>query len=208
MRARLRVLVVWWLVLLGLTCAVGELTVRVGHGFVLRQVDRPVQGWLQPAGLPLRHGAGAVTLLGTLPVIVGGGVLVIAVLRRMRRPGAARIVLICVGASALSTVAKRVVGRVGPPHRLASGLHDYSWPSGHSTAAAALLVGAALLLTRGSSSAQRVIVVPAAVLGALAVAASRLVLDVHWTTDVVAGLAVGASWALLVVRMWPAERHG
>lgn len=179
MKARLQGLMIWWLVLLGLTCAMGELAARAGHGFVLVHVDRPVQGWLQPAGRSLRHVADAVTLMGTLPVIVLGAVSVIAVLRRTQRPGAARIVVICIGASALSTVAKRVVGRVGPPHRLASGLHDYSWPSGHSTAAAALLVGAALLLTRRSSQAQRVTVVAAAVLGGLAVAASRLVLDVH-----------------------------
>jgi membrane-associated phospholipid phosphatase len=204
-KARLQGLVIWWLVLLGLTCAVGELTVRVGHGFVLAHVDRPLQGWLQPAGQPLRHVADAVTMLGTLPIVVLGAVLVIVVLRRTRRPGAGRIVLICAGASVLSTIAKRVVGRVGPPHRLASGLHDYSWPSGHSTAAAALLVGGALLLTRRSSRAQRALVVAAAILGALAVAASRLVLDVHWASDVAAGFAVGTSWAVLVLRIWPAQ---
>jgi membrane-associated phospholipid phosphatase len=205
-KARFQGLVIWWLVLLGLTCAVGELTVRVGHGLVLARVDRPVQGWLQPVGAATAPVADAVTLLGTLPIVVLGAVLVIAVLRRTRRPGAARIVAICAGASALSTVAKRVVGRVGPPHRLASDLHDYSWPSGHSTAAAALLVGAALLLTRRSSQTQRILVGAAAVLGALTVAGLESFSMSNWASDVVAGFAVGASWAVLVVRMWPVDR--
>jgi undecaprenyl-diphosphatase len=67
------------------------------------------------------------------------------------------------------------------------------------------LVGGALLLTRRSSRAQRALVVAAAILGALAVAASRLVLDVHWASDVAAGFAVGTSWAVLVLRIWPAQ---
>lgn len=43
----------------------------------------------------------------------------------------------------------------------------------------------------------------AAMVVALAVAASRVMLGVHWFTDVVAGLAVSWGWCARVVMAWP-----
>ncbi len=44
---------------------------------------------------------------------------------------------------------------------------------------------------------------------AVVVAGTRVVLGVHWTTDVLAGLALGWAWCLLcalVFRVWPGLR--
>lgn len=67
---------------------------------------------------------------------------------------------------------------------------DWSFPSNHAALAAACAVGIAC--------AWRVLAVPAGVL-AVAVAASRVVVGVHYPLDVVAGLLVGSATAAAVV---------
>lgn len=201
----LRELSFWWLGLLAALSVVGELVVNAGHGLVLRAVDIPVDADLQPARPPLHKVAAVVTWLGAQPVVLVLLALLTVALYRVRKHLAAELVLIVVGADALTTVGKLVIQRAGPAQRLSSGLHDYSFPSGHSTAAAALLIGAALLFPsagKASGRARRPLIGLAGVV-AVAVAFSRLVLDVHWFTDVCAGLAVGTTWAVVVVRYWP-----
>lgn len=103
-----------------------------------------------------------------------------------------------VAAHAASIVIKRVVRRrrphdprvqvnVGTPSRL-------SFPSSHatSTTTAALLYGA--LLARGTGSTALGAAVPALLVPTMAL--SRLVLGVHYPTDVLAGSALGATCAL------------
>ncbi|MGH9094345.1 MAG: phosphatase PAP2 family protein [Acidimicrobiales bacterium] len=82
------------------------------------------------------------------------------------------------------------------PHAI-SGVHEtsFSYPSGHATAAVAVLVslGGVIWLSRRSWWPW----VLAVVLGA-AVATSRLVLGVHWFSDVAFGMVLGISWAVVV----------
>jgi len=69
-----------------------------------------------------------------------------------------------------------------------------SFPSGHSATAAAFYAGAALLLGRRRGHAARAALTGLAVGLAVAVAASRVLLDVHWLSDVIAGLLLGWAW--------------
>jgi hypothetical protein len=169
MKARLHGLVISWLVLLGLTCAVG--VDRASWTRIGPRPRRPAYAGLVAASGGSHcargrrrdaHGHAADRCTGSCLSDRGVG--------SDATPGRPAMGLICGGAAAPSTIAQRVVGRVGPPHRLASDLHDYSWPFGHSTAAAAPLIGAALLRMRRSSQTQRALVGAAAVLGALTVA--------------------------------------
>lgn len=202
----LRALLPWWLGLLAVVVALGELVVHADHGVVLRRIDAPVDADLQPAGHTLHSVAAVVTWIGAQPVIIVLLAVFAAMLYRVRNVLAVELVVIVIGADALTTAGKLVIQRAGPAQRLTSGLNDYSFPSGHTTAASALLIGTALLFSsdaRASGRAARSMI-GLAVAVAVVVAFSRLVLDVHWLTDVCAGFAVGTVWAVLVVRLWPA----
>lgn len=100
------------------------------------------------------------------------------------------------GAHAASVVVKRIVRRRRPEHpEIAVGVGTpsrLSFPSSHatSTTAAAVLLGRAAGLPAGA--------LPAALVPPMLV--SRLVLGVHYPTDVLAGAALGAAGAFLSVR--------
>jgi undecaprenyl-diphosphatase len=83
-------------------------------------------------------------------------------------------------------------------------VHTMAFPSGHSANAMTLGLGLALLLTapgKGRSAA-----IAAGLLFALLVGGSRMVLGVHWPSDVAGGWAFGALWTLLLLRL-AAERR-
>jgi undecaprenyl-diphosphatase len=111
-------------------------------------------------------------------------------------PGLA-LVIAATGAA----LGKLVVGRSRPPIALhLVNESDASFPSGHATNTTAILVTLALVLAVYvvRRPLARIIPVVAALVLSSAVGVSRLVLGVHWPTDIVAGWALGAAVALAV----------
>jgi undecaprenyl-diphosphatase len=138
----------------------------------------------------------AVSQLGGTPGVVTL-VLVVAVFAavRIRRPSAVAFVLLCgLGHFALSNAIKLLVARERPDILHLTGFAGTSFPSGHSTAAAAAWLGCALVVSRGLDPRRRAIVMAGAASVAGAVAASRVLLGVHWFTDVLAGVTHGWMW--------------
>jgi len=102
------------------------------------------------------------------------------------------------GGSTLVTVLKSAIGRVRPDSRLAGAAVDgLSFPSGHAMMSAAiyLTLGALLASTRARRRERAWVLGGAAAIAAL-VGTSRVALGVHWPTDVLAGWAFGAAWAI------------
>lgn len=100
------------------------------------------------------------------------------------------------------TVAKPLVGShrrvVGP--RLIKASYDRSFPSGHAADSTATYLAVALILALVvlRSSRARAAVVGAAVALSAAIGVSRLVLGVHYPTDVLAGWALGIIIAIAI----------
>jgi membrane-associated phospholipid phosphatase len=104
------------------------------------------------------------------------------------------IVAVMGGEEILTATVKQLTGRVRPTFNPAAATLGPSFPSGHSATAAAFYATAALLLGRRRGRPARAVLTGLAVAIAVAVAASRVLLDVHWLTDVIAGLALGWAW--------------
>ena len=101
-----------------------------------------------------------------------------------------------VGITVLVSVLKAVYERARPDLGTAIALpHSYSFPSGHAATAVVLYGALGLLLAERASSRLRAVawLVGAALL-ALAIGASRVLLNVHFVSDVAAGFAVGLAW--------------
>lgn len=76
-------------------------------------------------------------------------------------------------------------------------VYSQSFPSGHSTAAAATFLTLATVLASFETRRRtKALIYALAITAMIAVGVSRVYLGVHWPTDVLAGWALGASWAL------------
>jgi undecaprenyl-diphosphatase len=142
------------------------------------------------------RGLNALTQLGSIYVVVGLCI-VLAVVETIRQRSVwvvAFIVSVMGGEEILTLSVKQLADRVRPTFNPAAATLGPSFPSGHSATAAAFYATAALLLGRWRSRRVRAVLAGLAVAIAVAVAATRVLLDVHWLTDVIAGLALGWAW--------------
>jgi membrane-associated phospholipid phosphatase len=140
--------------------------------------------------------AGSAYLLVPLALIA-----CLAFARAGLRRDALAIALSLGGAMLISNWVKLLVSRARPPGERLQAVTGSSFPSGHATQASAFwfslifampAAGASPKLTRVSGGLALLIV--------LAVAASRVYLGVHYVSDVIAGMLLGAAWALYVSR--------
>jgi undecaprenyl-diphosphatase len=148
------------------------------HGTVL------ANGWLRTFAL-------VVTDLGSpvaVDVVAVGAAVALLVARRV--PDAVAVVVARFVELGIETAVKALVDRGRPvfSHPVATA-GGGSFPSGHTAGSAALYGILVLLLVR------RVLVIVAATVFVLAVGASRVVLGVHYLSDVVGGLALGVAVA-------------
>jgi undecaprenyl-diphosphatase len=132
-------------------------------------------------------------------VIVGFtvGVFVVEMIRRPSRWLPLFLIAVTIGQTIMSTQIKNLLDRVRPTANPIAHTLGPSFPSGHTTGAAACFAAFALVLGRGRSRNVQSVLAGAAVFIAIAVAASRVLLGVHWLSDVIGGLALGWGWFAL-----------
>jgi membrane-associated phospholipid phosphatase len=104
------------------------------------------------------------------------------------------LVTVVVGEIIVVNTIKELLDRVRPEFNPIAETLGPSFPSGHSGLAAAFYAAAALVLARKRSPRTRALLAGGAVAIAVAVAGSRVLLGVHWMSDVLAGLALGWAW--------------
>lgn len=148
----------------------------------------------------------AVTLLGE-PVLLTVAAAALAWLlhRRGRRRLALFVVVARVGAIVLSQGMKLAVDRARPvfDEPIATAL-GASFPSGHALGSAAFYATCAVLLQ--PYVRRDALLLGGAVVLAACVAASRVLLGVHYLSDVAAGLLIGLGWAALCTAVFAAWR--
>ena len=97
-------------------------------------------------------------------------------------------------------IAKSVVGRLRPPTAAMTGESGFGFPSGHTTGLTALVVGAVLTMALIGAERRRVVAASvAAVLSAIVVGISRVLVGAHYALDAFAGLALGALCAFVAL---------
>jgi undecaprenyl-diphosphatase len=163
-------------------------------------VDVLAQPWLLAA-------ARAATTAGDSDVVnvVAAAVAIALLIIRFWR-GAVLVVIARIGELASTTAVKDLLARPRPtllnPVDYAAG---YSFPSGHAAGAAAVYGALVVLVLPRAIRWARALLLAAGTSLISAVAASRVLLGVHYPSDVAAGAALGLAWvgiaALLVLLM-------
>jgi undecaprenyl-diphosphatase len=198
------------LVLLAVAVLVGLLLDMIDENAGLADLDASVATWgADHATTTSTRVLEAITHLGARPVVLAA--LLVAALydHRRRRNGEvfAFVAIVGIGEMLLGNGMKLLVGRERPDILRLVEAGGSSFPSGHTSAAAAAWVAVALVLGRDRPRSVRAVLSGAAVLIAAAVATSRALLGVHWFTDVIAGLAVGWGWYLVVAIAFGGRRQ-
>lgn len=157
---------------------------------------------LVPAARLLTHLGDVATVLAAAVIAAGW------LLYRGHRRRAFLLVAIVASERLLVEGMKNVFDRARPDplgHEVA--VHNLAFPSGHSANAMAGWLAIALLAA-GPRLRTPAIVLALAI--AFVTGLCRLLLQVHWPTDVAGGWAFGAAWTLLLVRLFgaaPPARH-
>jgi undecaprenyl-diphosphatase len=171
----------------------------------LQRVDNSVAGWGHEHRTSFSTtGLRAITELGSIQVVVGLalGLAAIDFYRTRSRWSLPFLLAVMTGMELLTLAVKDLVGRVRPALDPAAASLGPSFPSGHSATSAAFYAAAALILGRTLQRRPRQVLTGLAVGIAVAVAASRVLLDLHWLSDVVGGLALGWGWFALCAVMF------
>lgn len=179
----------------GVLLAVLAFLVRSHSGLV--RLDRGVADWGRDHATAFSdHVLDVVTFVGLpMSIVVLATVFAALETARTRNRWIVPFVLIVVaGNGALTTTIKDLADRVRPTVNPIAATLGPSFPSGHSSWTAAFLAAAALVLSRGRARPSRAALAGAAAGLAVAVAATRVLLGVHWLSDVIAGLALGWMW--------------
>lgn len=129
--------------------------------------------------------------------------------RTGRRPALVYLILFMSGRF-LVELQKNIIGRARPdPTGRLDTVISLSFPSAHAANSMVAWLGLALV---AAPARLRLPAVATALVLAFAVGLTRLVLAVHWPSDVIGGWAFGAAWTLLVLRLaegiTPPLRHG
>jgi membrane-associated phospholipid phosphatase len=172
-----------------------------GAGPLDRQVYELLYAGHRPALLAF---ARAVTFLGEPTVLIGAGFFVAGWLwwRNRGRLALALLLVVLIGRG-LSEVQKYWIARVRPEAELhLVSVKTASFPSGHATSSMIFYLALALALTAGTRWCR--VAAAGAILLSLLIGTSRVMLGVHWPSDVIGGWAFGMLWVLLTLRL--AER--
>jgi undecaprenyl-diphosphatase len=165
------------------------------------ELDRTLIVDAHVAAGPWRTPVILLTRLGDVEVLLALPIFAAAWLLTQRKVRLALFLLGSVVAGRLLVeLQKGALGRVRPEeHEHLVRVDSFAFPSGH--AANSMIVYLLLALLLIEDEAIRRLAAIAAVLLSLAIGASRVLLGVHWPSDVVGGWCFGLLWVLLTLQL-------
>lgn len=191
-----------------------EIAKALGDGQRVGQLDQLFSDAIrQSIGLPALHTFAWITRLGdTLTLTALCAVVAVLLLVQGRRWLALGWILAIAGNAVLNATLKALFARARPVHD-ATLIHAQGWsfPSGHSSGAVVAYGMLAYVLLRSLPPAQASRAALPLVLLATALAfsigCSRIFLQVHFATDVLAGFASGTAWLSVCIGSVELGRH-
>jgi undecaprenyl-diphosphatase len=159
--------------------------------------------------LPALHAIAMLTHLGDLAWVAAASVVVLLVLLwRRQRPLAAWWTLAMAGIVPLNSALKLLFRRARPlyDHGLLTE-HSFSFPSGHAFGAMVFYGMLAYVLLRLVPTRFHRAVIAASVSMVCLIGVSRVLLQVHYASDVLGGFASGAVWLVACIAMAEHWRH-
>ena len=170
---------------------------------ILLAVAKERTPWLTTAAVDVTA-LGSITLVALLSIFA----LVVMLLLRDRL-GALQLLAASAGAEMLTVLTKNVIERVRPSEvQQLVVVSGFSYPSGHSVSTSALYLTIAIVADRyvQRPGARAAIFLSVSAVPIL-VGASRVYLGVHYATDVLSGISLGAAWALLLAGFFTLASH-
>ncbi len=103
------------------------------------------------------------------------------------------------GANIAFIVIKMIVQRARPSSDILT-ITTHSFPSGHATMATAMSLAVYFILAkRVHSIGLQLLLLVSCIVWPVIISFSRVYLDVHWLSDVIAGIGLGLFWVTLIV---------
>lgn len=142
-------------------------------------------------------------VMAALAVIIGG----LLWWKHFRTEAVVYVLSIC-GNGALNTAIKIIAQRARPPHLHGFAIETgYSFPSGHSSGAMATYAMLAFILCQITAKRWHVLWVLLASALIISIGFSRVYLQVHFMSDVIAGFTSGSIWVLLCVAIYQQQKR-
>ena len=173
------------------------LTVLVRRTDALAGLDTSAAEWGNEHATAFSHDAiTVVTNLGATwtVILVAVAVAAVEIARTRSRWVVPFLLAVMLGDKLLTEAIKQLVDRARPTIEPVAATLGPSFPSGHTATAAASWAAFALVAGRWWGPRAWPALAGIAVGIAVGVGVSRVLLDVHWLTDVLAGLALGWAW--------------
>lgn len=204
--------VAWrWIVIVGVSAVATGLFAKVGEDVFNHEstsFDGAIRAWVishqwRPLWLAF---FGITSVGGVAPMLVLAFLVASWLWRRARRHLAAAFITAPAIAVGIGDAVKYTYHRVRPAGALQMHITTYAFPSGHSTGSAAVLVTLAYVLAREGVLRRRDALL-IGMAGPLLIGVSRIYLDVHWATDVLAGWALGLTVACMSAAFYENARR-
>ena len=140
--------------------------------------------------------AKAITYLGTAAFLYAAILLTASILLLKRRARDAALLVIVPSICRFLVFIQKISFALPRPNRAFHHVtvHTFAFPSGHSANSMATFLCLAMIIT--TSGRPRQLSVAASLAIAFAIGISRIILGVHWPSDVIGGWAFGALWTV------------